>query len=97
MLVVPYRYHHLMLLRFLEKFQFHLSLKNTIKMLDEGESLKIASIFILFAASLFGILLPLYFQNEILKSMVPAMNALAAGVMLGLAFVSDRFYLFDII
>lgn len=58
-------------------------------MMETGLALKISSIFILFLASLLGIALPLVCKGEWFYKILPLLNATAAGVMLGLALVSN--------
>ncbi len=58
-------------------------------MAEEAESLQIAAIFVLFIASFLGIALPFAVPDATMKAIIPFVNALAAGVMLGLALVSD--------
>ncbi len=57
-------------------------------MAQEAESLQIAAIFVLSFASFLGIYLPFALPHEFIKAIIPFVNALAAGVMLGLALVS---------
>lgn len=56
-------------------------------MAEEAESLQIAAIFVLFIASFLGIALPFAVPDATMKAIIPFVNALAAGVMLGLALV----------
>jgi hypothetical protein len=55
---------------------------------SESVSLRIASIFILFIASFTGVILPILLNDQTFKQYVPILNVAAAGVMLGLSFVS---------
>lgn len=57
--------------------------------IGEGEALQIASTFILFLASFIGVSIPFAVTSANMKAIVPFVNALAAGVMLGLALVSN--------
>lgn len=57
-------------------------------MLESSVSLRVLAIFILFLASLGGILSSLYSRNHVSKNFVSIVNAAAAGVMLGLSLVS---------
>ncbi len=57
-------------------------------MVQESESLQIAAIFVLFIASFLGISLPFAIPAAYTKAIIPFVNALAAGVMVGLALVS---------
>ena len=55
--------------------------------MEEGLAIQISAIFVLFLASCAGVSFPIMFLTERMLQLLPLLNALAAGVMLGLALV----------
>jgi len=56
--------------------------------LSAGTSIQVGAVFILFICSFCGVSIPLALINDKTKQYLPFLNALAAGIMLGLALVS---------
>jgi hypothetical protein len=71
-----------------------------IKNKQEGEKMKeslqlqLVAVLVLFLASLVGVNIPLLFITRELEYLLPLINAMSAGVMLGLAMVSNILLLF---
>jgi hypothetical protein len=65
--------------------------------MKESLQLQLVAVLVLFLASLVGVNIPLLFITKELEYLLPLINAMSAGVMLGLAMVISRDMLFSLV